>query len=300
MTGLVEEIQKAAIDPNVRVSTLLRHVKLAAVKLKLDTIEQWVETELRGYEDGSSVPNYRKLGGVAMARDAYGRFEPIIIGEGMDWMSAATAGEAIASIEALLDNTKKDGRLMKRYSAKLIANLSKSNGRQIVEAGCALQTSSFVQILDAVRNLVLDWAIGLERAGVTGEGISFTADEQRKAHMASSVINVGSIGSMTGSIGIDITSGDIINAPVNVDKVRNLVSQVKSSHSALTNEGVDGEALAAAIKGIEQQLSAEHPTLLRHALSELEKVVVKASGSLVAQGVLAVLHQILGTGIPGV
>jgi hypothetical protein len=54
------------------------------------------------------------------------------------------------------------------------------------------------------------------------------------------------------------------------------------------------------IKAIEHQLSAEYPTLLRYALSELEKIVVKASGSLLAQGVLAVLHQILGTGIPGV
>jgi len=34
MTGLVEEIQKAALDPKVPVSTLLRQVKLAAVKLR--------------------------------------------------------------------------------------------------------------------------------------------------------------------------------------------------------------------------------------------------------------------------
>lgn len=299
MTGLVEEIQRAALDPNVRVSTLLRQVKLAAVKLNLDTVEQWVEAELRGYQDGTPVPDYRKLGGVAVARDAFSRLEPIILGEGMDWMRKANVGEAIASIEALVDSDK-DGELIKRYPTNMIVGLSKSNGTQIAEAGCLLQRSSFIRILDAVRNLVLDWAIGLERAGVTGDGISFTQEEQRQARTASSVINVGSIGSMIGNIGIDFASRDITNAPVNVDKVRNLVSQVKSSASALTNEGVDGEALAAAIKAIEQQLSAEHPTLLRHALSELEKVVVKASGSLVAQGVLAVLHQILGTGVPSI
>jgi hypothetical protein len=299
MTGLVEEIQRAALDPNVRVSTLLRQVKLAAVKLNLDTAEQWVESELRGYQDGSPVPDYRQLGGVAMARDAFSGFQPIILGEGMDWMRIAHIGDATASIEALLDGDKAGG-LLKRYPTKVIASLSKSNGTQITEAGCALQRSSFVRILDAVRNLVLDWAIGLERAGVRGNGISFTQEEQRQAHTASPVINVGTIGSMTGNIGIDIASGDVINAPVNIDKVRNLVSQVKSSASALTNEGVDGEALTAAIKAIEQQLSAQRPTLLRHALSELEKVVVKASGSLVAQGVLAVLHQIVGSGIPSV
>lgn len=67
MTGLVEEIQRAALDPNVRVSTLLRQVKLAAVKLNLDSVERWVESELGGYQDSSELPEYRKLSGVAVA-----------------------------------------------------------------------------------------------------------------------------------------------------------------------------------------------------------------------------------------
>jgi hypothetical protein len=49
--GLVEEIQKAAIDPNAKVSTLLRQVKLAAVKLKLDSVADWVEGELTGHRE---------------------------------------------------------------------------------------------------------------------------------------------------------------------------------------------------------------------------------------------------------
>jgi AbiTii len=299
MTGLVEEIQRAALDPNVRVSTLLRQVKLAAVKLNLDSVERWVESELGGYKDSSELPEYRKLSGVAVARGSFGGFEPIILGEGMEWMRIAYVGDAVATLEALIDGEQR-GSLLRRYPAKLVASLSKANDAQINEAGCKLQKPSFIRILDAVRNLVLDWAIGLERAGITGNGISFTPEEQRKAHSAPQAITIGSIGSVTGNIGIEVVSGDITNAPVNIDKVRNLVSQVKSNASALTNEGVDSEALTAAIKGIEQQLSAEHPTLLRHALSELEKVVVKASSSLVAQGVLSVLHQILGSGVPGV
>jgi hypothetical protein len=49
MTSLIEQIQRAALDPNIPVSTLLRQVKLAAAKLQLGETEDWVEKELNGY-----------------------------------------------------------------------------------------------------------------------------------------------------------------------------------------------------------------------------------------------------------
>lgn len=295
--GLVEEMQKAAIDPSAAVSTLLRQVKLAAVKLKLDSVEAWVEAELNGYSKGSDLPAYRKVGGSAMVQTFYGGWQPLILSKETEFLRTASITESVASIESML--AKKDSTAIKPYSAELVAKLSKVNDQQIMQAGCLIQRSSFVAILDLVRNLVLDWAINLERAGVTGNGISFTAREQEQAHNAQSVITIGTINSMTGNLGVGITSGDITNAPLNIDRVKNLVSQVKSHAETLTNEGVDGPALTAAVKAIEEQLSKEHPTLLRQALGELAKVVVRASGSLVAHGVLAMLHQILGTGIPG-
>jgi hypothetical protein len=295
--GLVEEMQKAAIDPSAAVSTLLRQVKLAAVKLKLDSVEGWVEAELNGYPDGSDLPAYRKVGGSAMARTLYGGWQPLMLAKEIEFLRTALIGDSVASIESML--AKKDSALIKQYPAEFVARLSENNDGQIMQAGCLIQRSSFVAILDSVRNLVLDWAINLERAGVTGNGISFTAREQEQAHNAQSVITIGTINSMTGNLGVGITSGDITNAPLNIDQVKNLVSQVKSHAETLTNEGVDGPALTAALQAIEKQLSKNHPTLLRQALGELEKVVVKASGSLVAHGVLAMLHQILGTGIPG-
>lgn len=67
---------------------------------------------------------------------------------------------------------------------------------------------------------------------------------------------------------------------------------------SLTAEGVDAAALQNALATIDEHLKAEKPGLLKSALAELQKVVGKATGGLVAQGVLAMLHQILGTGVP--
>jgi hypothetical protein len=58
MASIIEQIQRDALDADVRVSDLLRRVKLAATKLGLGAVEDWVEQELSGYKD-ASLPEYR-------------------------------------------------------------------------------------------------------------------------------------------------------------------------------------------------------------------------------------------------
>jgi hypothetical protein len=74
MTSIVEQIQHDALDHNVPVSTLLRRVKLAATKLGLGAVEDWVEQELKGYR--THAPDYRVVAGRPMARNPYRGWEP--------------------------------------------------------------------------------------------------------------------------------------------------------------------------------------------------------------------------------
>ncbi|MBA4043590.1 MAG: hypothetical protein C0471_04105 [Erythrobacter sp.] len=67
MVGLVEELQRDALDTNVRVDQLLRKVKLAAVKLGLSDALLWVDEELNGYQDREELPDYRKTRGQTIA-----------------------------------------------------------------------------------------------------------------------------------------------------------------------------------------------------------------------------------------
>jgi len=77
MAGLIEEIQRDAIDRTVPVATLLRKVKLAAAKLKLPALEEWVESELNGYS--GAVPDYRKAKGQPRAFNPYNGWIPIVL-----------------------------------------------------------------------------------------------------------------------------------------------------------------------------------------------------------------------------
>lgn len=296
--SLIGEIQKAAIDPRSEVSTLLRQLKLAAAKLKIETIGEWVESELNGYPNGREVPSYRKITGSPMVLTLYSGWEPLMLEKKIDFLRTVNIGNSVAGIEALL--SEKDSSHLRPYPSEFVANLSKANGGQVTQAGCMLSRSSFASILDAVRNLVLNWAIEMEGAGVRGQGLSFTPAEQTSAQQASAVFNIQSIGTFTGAIGVGNVSGDIISAPLNVKQVEHLISQVKSHAEGLTNEGVSGADLSAVVKSLEEAIANKKPDLIRSALNELQKVIAKGTGGLLAHGVLGLLHQILGTGIPTV
>jgi hypothetical protein len=95
-----------------------------------------------------------------------------------------------------------------------------------------------------------------------GEGLSFTTEERSKAQDSSVAIHIESIGTFTGNLGSGNTSGDITSSPLNVDKVRNLVSQIKSQAASLVNEGVETTALTSALEKIEGHLAKADETLV--------------------------------------
>ena|ERR1035441_2020405 len=57
--SLLREIQAAATESKVDISTVLRKAKILAVRLQYPEFETWVDRELNGYVHGSSLPPYR-------------------------------------------------------------------------------------------------------------------------------------------------------------------------------------------------------------------------------------------------
>jgi hypothetical protein len=72
-----------------------------------------------------------------------------------------------------------------------------------VESHHHVGASSFVGILDAVRNIILEWSLKLEEQGIIGNGMSFSKGERDKAKESAavlqSIVNNITIHSMTNS-----------------------------------------------------------------------------------------------------
>jgi hypothetical protein len=196
--GLVGQLQADALDQSVSVCTLLRKVKVAAVKLGLSDTVEWADNELKGYTE--NVPAYRMIRGRCKAFDPYQGWS--VVGGKADVIEALSKralGQSISSLEEVISSDKDD--LMITIAPAIAESIISSN------PGCRdvalfLSRGSIVSIIDHVRNMVLDWALDLEKAGIKGEGLTFSTTEQRRAEAtpmniqidgANARLNIGSI-----------------------------------------------------------------------------------------------------------
>lgn len=201
MVGLTEQLQADALNPNYPVSDLLRKVKVVAVKLGLPGVEDWVSSELNGYD--GLVPEYRQLMGVPKALEPRsGRWISIVLpGEVMDNISTMPFRASLAATEDLLSASSPF--FVIAFTPQLVAALCDLTRTQVGTMGLHVPRNTYAALLDTVRTLILDWALELEKRGIMGEGVSFNDQERRRAPavpiMIGSVsgpnarINIGSV-----------------------------------------------------------------------------------------------------------
>lgn len=89
-------------------------------------------------------------------------------------------------------------------------------------------------------------------------------------------------------------------AQIGAEQVRSVVEQARKSSHDLVAAGVSRERLEARLSQIEKHLNQEDhdPVKLRSVLTELQADLIEVENRLIDSGVLQVLHQILGTGVP--
>jgi hypothetical protein len=147
--GLIEEIQGEALDASAAVGGLLRKVKLAAAKLKLARIEQWVDHELKGYS-GAELPGYRILKGALRGWNEYHGWQPVGGDpETLNWLSTVRIGESIASLEALVKSGK--GGYLATMSPDQLAIISKATNSNVARAGVDISKGAVTHIIESVR-----------------------------------------------------------------------------------------------------------------------------------------------------
>jgi len=297
MASIIEQIQRDACDPNVRISDLLRRVKLAATKLGLGAVEDWVEHELAGYPDKGSVPDYRIINGRPMSQNPVRGWE--LIGGHVEQISKRRIGQNVASLEELA-NAPEQSSIMFPFSDALVAKLNEMNGTHGWLAMLEVDKSAIVSILDRVRTEVLNWALKMEQAGVLGSEFSFNDADKKKAQEATMMISIGSIGQYVGNLGSGNTMGDVKVGELNTNVIADLTAQLKKHADDLIQAGADGTILKARLDQIEAELRKPAPpeAVLRGLLVDVRNAIAGAAGNLMATGATALLNQLLGTGVP--
>jgi len=255
MTGLVNQIQAEAIDTSVSVSNLLRKVRLAAAKLQLDEAVDWVERELNGYESGRDVPDYRILHGGLFAHSRFHGQIPLS-GDPETIMSLGTQHicESVASLEALAED-KDGGTLMIKLDERVTHRIHEANCGPRDPIYVHLSPGAVVSIIDRVRNMILDWAVGLEKQGITGEGVNFSVSEKEKAAAVGQTITIGTL--YGGLANAHVTGdGNKTEASVTDQSVttnNSLFADLSTAIEAKVKDTADREAMLALVEQLKHQ-----------------------------------------------
>lgn len=306
MSSIVHELQREALDQNIRVSGLLRKATVVARKLGIrGEFDAWLTQELNGYD--GKTPDYRVLTGQLRVWNPYGGgWQPVIFSdpEFLEFVSRLPCKQSVAEIESVIDSNSSGGTLIMHYPPKLEKQLMEGTSG---DGGIGppsppvlhISRALLVGILDTARTAVLNWALKLEEDGIVGEGLAFTAQEKAVASTA----NYTSINNFFGTVGTSQIAQhardpvQVAPASSSLDR-ESIVAFLVDLRQSLDRLGVDGEVhqeIAAEIRTVEAQLESPRPksTIVRESLSSLRRILEGAAGGAGGQLALSLIPRLV-------
>ena len=298
MESIVIELQKDALNGDNLLTDLLRKAFVVARKLKIKEFEDWISKELGGYSDNSETPDYREIVGKVMISDSDLGYRPIQFPDtGTEIkLSKRKLGQRVAEIESLL-NGQDDN------SAGFEMSLSPEKRRLICDAIgikteiiLTISDASLAGILDAVRNIILNWAVKLEEDGVLGEGMTFSDSEKTEAGKHSYNVN-NFYGSVTGTQIQQRSSGSeqsIEVKGVSMDSVAQFIKALRSELPTLPIGDDVNRELSSDMATVEAQIVSPNPkdNIVRASLGSIRRILEGAGGGAAAQLLLIQLQSL--------
>lgn len=300
MASLVEDLQADALDSSVPIDDLLRKAKVVAEKLGIRDLADWVEHELSGYGPDDEYPEYRKVHGEFQALNPYHGWQPIIFDEPAKakWaFEPRLLNSPVGELEGRSsDNYGVAFTLKPTFKARIIELLESPT-----DVRCLLNRSQVLGIPSQVRNKILDWSLRLEKAGVLGDGLSFSQRERERAHNVS--INVhGNVENLSNVIdvgqGANVATQQSSATTIDVKALAALAKELREHLDALVSADQRLQ-FANQIDLVETEVAsaAPNPSKLRHALTAMQRLVrdvsVGAGASLLAKGALTLIGEAL-------
>jgi len=176
--SLLGDIQNAAADDAMSLSSVLRKCQILAARLKYEPLKVWVGHELNGYPPRSDLPDYRVMRGVVSRGDfigPQGQLSNAPIPETVvpdptvqEMMTTMKMWDGVGTYEAMLrEASQAPGGGIKNpwpTGAQQMMAGSIYRGMNCVEAWQELPASSLAGMLDQIRNRVLAFTLEIEEA----------------------------------------------------------------------------------------------------------------------------------------
>lgn len=162
---LVLDLQRVCIDESESIADILRMAKMVAVYLENSEDTSWIDCEINGYDlNDESLPNYRRIKGKVRGVGPYNRLVPLFKGsKSIIDEEQINSVNMTCSIEDLIDFKECDDHRIFLFEKQLGSELRRMQGGYWPMEPCkVVNNRQIVEILDSIKNRVLDWALELE------------------------------------------------------------------------------------------------------------------------------------------
>jgi hypothetical protein len=285
---LIEELQRDALNSSVPVTQLLQKCLVVGSKLKIRTLVDWARLELDGYKD-KQVPEYREVAGFPQVFNPVRGYQPLNFGNSDTAQRFSTMffNQPVSELEHGIGQGG-DGFHVS-YTPEIEIALRKAVRPLQMTPSLLVPSYQFHRILEAVRKAVLEWALELESTGVKGEGMSFSAEEARKAQSATYNISNHIYGNVEHSqVGTAASTQRNVLHAEDKAKLDAIVRELKNAAETFVIEQQAKNELSAEIKTLEAQAGSPKPKIpvIKEALNTVRNILEGIAGNLAAAAIL--------------
>lgn len=289
MTSLVLELQKESLDPQVRISDLLRKALVVSKKLNIKEIEAWIIKELEGYDAGDSIPSYRDAYGRVMVDNPHSGMQQVFFknSDQEERLSKMPFICPISQLEQLYGEGKSNMTVLMSYQPKFGHHLM-NEIRSIAPPVLQVQLPEILKAIDAIRNTILNWSLKLEKDGILGDGMTFSDKEKDTAKGVSYNIT-NFFGDVTQSQvqqgSHESNQSQEIANPIDYESLLVLVNAIGKSASDAALQSDQFNELKSDLETLTSQAKSPKPKLsiIKESLLSVKRIAEGATGGILAQ-----------------
>ncbi len=166
--------------------------------------------------------------------------------------------------------------------------------RERMEFSIFFTKASFLAIIEEVRTKILEWSLELDKAGIRGDGTTFSQEEKTRAHgivINSAAVTIGVLGEVSAPSNIAVGSGARAGS-VSLDEVRSLVADIERHITNTSISTEDARELRRAL--LELRDEDGHSEVEASKVSRILKQVLKVTGRItdhvIAAGIKVVVE----------
>lgn len=287
MAGIVLELQKEVVSTDCDVVSVLRRAHLIAAKLELSDFDHWIEYELNGYPNQETCPEYRKIRGTLKALNPYHGWIPTLIPNAQveKMICEQKIVNSISEIISLSESS--DAGLISEFSGEFLATINGLFDSPLpMKYALHIPKTAVKDIVEKVKNTILEWTLKLEKEGVIGENMVFSEAEKKAAIKMPQTVNnyYGNTSVINAqSDNVQIVSGNDNTVSFSYKEVESLIAEIEKSLDDTVVSKEDLELATELLAEIKNKIENEQkPKVIKSALIGLKDFLINAGASVAA------------------